>query len=120
MSPTSTTTLTGHGVWQPALLTLVAKVCSDAAAAGRPVGVCGEAAADPLLAPVLAGLGVSSLSMAAPAVADVHDALARLTLEQFRSLAAAALGATAPAAARGTVHRTGEAFRAAADDGKGC
>ena len=36
--------------------------------AGKPVGVCGEAAADPLLACVLIGLGVTSLSAAAAAV----------------------------------------------------
>ena len=33
-------------------------------ALGKPVGVCGEAASDPLLALVLVGLGVTSLSMA--------------------------------------------------------
>ncbi|MER7817177.1 phosphoenolpyruvate--protein phosphotransferase [Streptomyces sp. NPDC096153] len=105
--------------WQPALLTLVAKVCGAGEAQGRPVGVCGEAAADPLLAPVLAGLGASSLSMAAPAVADVRDALAQHTLEQCRRLAAAALDSTGPAAARTTAQEMSETFRAAAADGGG-
>ncbi|MBT2393953.1 phosphoenolpyruvate--protein phosphotransferase [Streptomyces sp. ISL-1] len=105
--------------WQPALLNLVAKVCGAAEALGRHVGVCGEAAADPLLAPVLAGLGVSSLSMAAPAVAAVRDALAQLALEQCRSLAAAVLDAAEPAAARATAQEMGEAFRAAAHDREG-
>ncbi|MEU2110272.1 phosphoenolpyruvate--protein phosphotransferase [Streptomyces sp. NPDC019507] len=105
--------------WQPALLTLVASVCGVAEALDRPVGVCGEAAADPLLALVLAGLGVSGLSMAAPAVADVRDALAELTLEQCRSLAAAALEATGPATARTTAQEMSAAFRAVAPDGEG-
>ncbi|SDN27254.1 phosphoenolpyruvate--protein phosphotransferase [Streptomyces wuyuanensis] len=105
--------------WQPALLTLVATVCGAAEDLGRPVGVCGEAAADPLLAPVLAGLGVSGLSMAAPAVADVRDALAELTLEQCRSLAAAVLDATSSAAARATAREMSKTLRAVAQNGEG-
>ena len=54
--------------WQPAVLALVAMAVRAGAAAGKPVGVCGEAAADPLLACVLVGLGVTSLSAAAAAV----------------------------------------------------
>src|SRR5690606_20917143 len=50
--------------WQPALLDLVHTAASAAAALGRSCGVCGEAAADPALACVLVGLGVTSLSMA--------------------------------------------------------
>ncbi len=40
--------------WQPVLLLLVGRVGEAGQAAGRPVGVCGEAAADPVL-PVLPG-----------------------------------------------------------------
>lgn len=77
--------------WQPALLSLVA-ACSDAGrAAGKPVGVCGEAAADPALATVLVGLGISSLSMAPRAVAAVREALAAVTLEECRRRAETAL-----------------------------
>src|SRR6185437_2387536 len=57
--------------WQPAVLALVAMAVQAGAAAGKPVGVCGEAAADPLLACVLTGLGVSSLSAAAAAIQGV-------------------------------------------------
>jgi phosphoenolpyruvate-protein phosphotransferase (PTS system enzyme I) len=86
--------------WQPALLRLVAMCGEAGAAAGKPVGVCGEAAADPALAPILAGLGVSSLSMPARAIAACREALARHTLAQCRSLAQKALAAGDPAAAR--------------------
>jgi phosphotransferase system enzyme I (PtsI) len=61
--------------WQPALLDLVAMACDAGAALGKPIGVCGEAAADPLLGAVLVGLGVGSLSMAAPALAAVRATL---------------------------------------------
>ncbi|HEX9609609.1 MAG TPA: phosphoenolpyruvate--protein phosphotransferase [Candidatus Limnocylindria bacterium] len=77
--------------WQPALLDLIRITAEAGAAAGKSVGVCGEAAASPLLAPVLVGLGVTSLSMSASAVADVRDALAAVTLAQCREMAAEAL-----------------------------
>src|SRR5215207_5092696 len=89
--------------WQPAVLALVAACGAAGARAGKPVGVCGEAAADPLLGAVLVGLGVTSLSMAARAVAPVGAALAGLTLADCRELARRALAAATPAAARDAV-----------------
>jgi phosphotransferase system enzyme I (PtsI) len=77
--------------WQPALLELIRITAHAGAAAGKSVGVCGEAAASPTLAPVLVGLGITSLSMAATAVADVRDALAAVTLARCREMAADAL-----------------------------
>jgi phosphoenolpyruvate-protein phosphotransferase (PTS system enzyme I) len=75
--------------WQPALLDLVALTV----AGGRPCGVCGEAAGDPALACVLTGLGVTSLSMSAPALPAVRSALAAHTIDQCRSAATAARAA---------------------------
>jgi phosphoenolpyruvate-protein phosphotransferase (PTS system enzyme I) len=77
--------------WQPALLDLIRMTAEAGLAAGKAVGVCGEAAASPALAPVLVGLGVTSLSMSASAVADVRDALAAVTLAECRELANNAL-----------------------------
>ncbi|MEO8229400.1 MAG: phosphoenolpyruvate--protein phosphotransferase [Chloroflexota bacterium] len=77
--------------WQPALLDLIRMTAQAGLEAGKPVGVCGEAAASPTLAPVLVGLGITSLSMSASAVADVRDALAAVTLDECRELAASAL-----------------------------
>ena len=51
--------------WQPAVLQLIAITAEAGKQAGKPVGVCGEAAADPLLATALVGMGITSLSMAA-------------------------------------------------------
>ncbi|NYJ01684.1 phosphotransferase system enzyme I (PtsI) [Nocardioides thalensis] len=86
--------------WQPAVLHLVAMTARAGAEAGKPVGVCGEAAADPLLAAVLVGLGVTSLSMAAAAVRPVGAALGAVTVTQCEEMAAAALAATDPVGAR--------------------
>ncbi|MFC4061566.1 phosphoenolpyruvate--protein phosphotransferase, partial [Planomonospora corallina] len=93
--------------WQPALLALVAACARAGQAAGKPVGVCGEAAADPLLATVLAGLGVTGLSMSAPGLAPVREALAGRTLEQCRNTARLALAAAGPAPARSAALRAG-------------
>ncbi|SDT79884.1 phosphoenolpyruvate--protein phosphotransferase [Actinoplanes derwentensis] len=91
-------------VWQPALLQLIG-ICGEAGrAAGKPVGVCGEAAADPLLAPVLVGLGVTSLSMSPRAIGQVRAALAARTEADCRRLAELAVAAPDAAAARELVH----------------
>ncbi|GAB2803728.1 hypothetical protein GCM10020360_29670 [Nonlabens tegetincola] len=84
--------------WQPAVLRLIAECATGAA--GRPVGVCGEAAADPLLARVLVGLGVTSLSMTARAVPAVGAAIGETSLAQCRSAATAAVAATTAREAR--------------------
>jgi phosphotransferase system enzyme I (PtsI) len=108
--------------WQPAVLRLVQATCEgahiaerahedDRAPAGgivagtreRPVGVCGEAAGDPALAPVLVGLGVTSLSMAPAALGDVAAVLASTTMERCRQLARIALGSRDARAARKAV-----------------
>lgn len=67
--------------WQPAVLDLIAAVCEAGRKADKPVGVCGEAAADPLLACVLVGMGVSSLSAATTALPLVGATLGEVDLE---------------------------------------
>lgn len=79
--------------WQPALLDLVALAAEAARAEGKSCGVCGEAAADPLLACVLTGLGVTSLSMGAASIPYVRATLAKYTLAQCERAAEAARGA---------------------------
>ena len=86
--------------WQPGVLALVAQTARAGAAVGKPVGVCGEAAADPLLACVLIGMGITSLSAAASAVTPVGAKLASVTLQQCRDAAEAVLATAAPADAR--------------------
>jgi len=59
----------------PAVLKLIAMTAYAGAELGKPVGVCGEAAGDPRLAVELIRLGVTSLSMAPAAIAEVRAAL---------------------------------------------
>ncbi|WP_203335345.1 putative PEP-binding protein [Nocardioides limicola] len=89
--------------WQPAVLQLVAIAAEAGRRSGKPVGVCGEAAADPLLACALAGMGITSLSMAAAAVRAVGSQLGAVTMAACEEAAEAALGARDPAAARAAV-----------------
>jgi phosphotransferase system enzyme I (PtsI) len=86
--------------WQPAVLALVAMTVRAGVAAGKPVGVCGEAAADPVLACVLTGFGVTSLSAAAAAVQGVGAKLAQVTLQQCRAAAEAVLTTSSASQAR--------------------
>jgi phosphotransferase system enzyme I (PtsI) len=86
--------------WQPAVLDLIAAACDGGRDTGKPIGVCGEAAADPLLALVLTGLGVSSLSMAPTRVPAVRSALRIHDLRTCTAMAAAARAAKSPQDAR--------------------
>ena len=89
--------------WQPALLDLVGAACDGGRQTGKPIGVCGEAAADPLLALVLTGLGVSSLSMAPTRVPAVRAALRMHDLATCTAMASAARAARSPQDARDAV-----------------
>jgi phosphotransferase system enzyme I (PtsI) len=89
--------------WQPAVLQLIAITAEAGKQAGKPVGVCGEAAADPVLATALVGMGITSLSMASAAVRPVGAQLAAVTMDVCEQAAEAALGARDPMAAREAV-----------------
>lgn len=89
--------------WQPAVLQLIAITAEAGKQAGKPVGVCGEAAADPMLACALVGMGITSLSMAARAVRPVGAQLSRVSMDTCEAAAEAALGASDPMAARDAV-----------------
>ncbi len=86
--------------WQPAVLQVIATACEGAELAGKPIGACGEAAGDPLLALVLVGLGVSSLSMAPSKVAMIRYALSLHDLADCSDVASAALDAPSALEAR--------------------
>lgn len=78
---------------QPAVLRLIDWVVRAAARHERPVAVCGEAAADPRMIPLLVGLGVHELSVTPGSIAAVRAVLAGLDLDACRALAGRALAA---------------------------
>lgn len=78
--------------WQPAVLELIRQTAEGGKRAGKPAGVCGEAAADPILACVLIGMGITSLSMATSAISAVGAQLDQVTMNQCRQAADAIRG----------------------------
>ena len=75
----------------PSVLRLI-KMTTDAAhAAGIWVGVCGEMAGDPLMVPLLLGLGADELSVAPQAVPQIKYLIRRVKMTESKALAEAAL-----------------------------
>ena len=89
--------------WQPAVLDLVDSTARAGLRARKPVGVCGESASDPVLALVLVGLGVTSLSMSVGAIPAVRYALRHHTSAECATMAAAALAAQSAGEGRAAV-----------------
>lgn len=79
--------------FQPAVLRMVRDAAGAAHRAGIWIGMCGELAGNPLATPVLLGLGLDELSMSAPAIPAVKEAVRDLTMDRARQIAAQALAA---------------------------
>lgn len=80
--------------FHPALLRMVQRTTAAARAAGRPVGLCGELAGQPLFTLLLLGLGLDSLSMAPSALPRVKEVIRGVTLAEAQALATQALTLT--------------------------
>jgi phosphoenolpyruvate-protein kinase (PTS system EI component) len=72
---------------QPAVLRLIHQVAVAGNRAGKPVAVCGEAAGDVGLAPLLVGLGVDELSMTPTALPMVRAVIAQWSSQELSELA---------------------------------
>ncbi len=86
----------------PAVLQLIARVVAAAGGKTR-VAVCGEAAADVEVVPVLLGLGVDELSVTPFAIPTVKDEVRSWSGADARQLAQEAVGAGSAAEVRGLV-----------------
>jgi phosphoenolpyruvate-protein phosphotransferase len=76
----------------PAVLRLIDLVTRSAHAAGRPLSVCGEAAGDPQVVPLLIGLGIEELSVAPNRLSALRQQISSLRYDRLQQLAAEALG----------------------------
>jgi multiphosphoryl transfer protein len=74
LDPASRPALAAH----PSMLTLINRVVRAGRTHGRPVGVCGESGSDPLVLPLLVGLGVGYLSVAPARTDEVRAHIRRL------------------------------------------
>jgi phosphoenolpyruvate-protein phosphotransferase (PTS system enzyme I) len=81
----------------PAIIRLIKTTVDAAHRHGIWAGVCGEVAGDPVLAPLLIGLGVDELSAAPTVVAQVKYIVRRLKLNEAQALAEFALQCESPA-----------------------
>ena len=77
--------------FQPAVLRMIWQTAVAAKEAGIWLGMCGELAGNALATPLLVGLGLTELSMAAPAVPAVKGALSKWSLVEAEKLAAEVL-----------------------------
>jgi phosphoenolpyruvate-protein phosphotransferase len=93
-----------HTVLHPAVLRAIRLVAEAGAKAGKPVGVCGEAAADPAIAALLIGLGIRELSMSPAASPRVRQRVRGLDSRDAEALAKAALNCQGADAVRMAVY----------------
>lgn len=75
----------------PAIIRLIKMTADAGAKHGVWTGVCGEMAGDPVLTPLLLGLGVTELSAAPGAVPQIKYLIRRLKMKEARELADFAL-----------------------------
>ncbi len=80
----------------PAVLRTLKNVVEEAHRQKIAVSVCGEMAGDPVLAPLLLGLGVDSLSMTPPLIPGVRFLIRAMTMKDARALAKEALSLASP------------------------
>jgi len=76
--------------YDPSILTLIRNVVAAAQRHERPVAVCGAMASDPLAAVLLIGMGLRELSMEASAVAEVKEAIGRVSVAEATDAASEA------------------------------
>jgi phosphoenolpyruvate-protein kinase (PTS system EI component) len=81
----------GLSVLHPGVLRLIAVTVAGARSRGRPVSLCGGAAADPCAVPLLLGLGVDTLSVAPARIPEVKAIVRTLSHAHCREIAARAL-----------------------------
>ena len=76
-----------YSVFSPAVLRTIKHVITEAKKANIPVGMCGEAAADPLLIPLLISFGLDEYSVSASSVLSTRREISRWTKEQADEIA---------------------------------
>lgn len=85
-----------YDYFHPAVLQLIHLTLQAAQTRRIPVGMCGNMAGDPLAVPLLAGMGLQELSMAAGSIPQVKYVLSCVTAQECHALAEAALRCDSP------------------------
>ena len=103
----------------PRVLARIAAVAAAARTAGKTLEVCGEAASDPILVPLLLGFGVDELSVGAARVAEVRALVRGIDRGEAQELAQRALEAPDAAAVAALVDEAADADRERGDRDRG-
>ena len=80
-----------YNVYYPAVLRSIKNIIENGVKAGIMVGMCGEAAADPLLEPLLISFGLEEFSMSAPSILRARKTISQWSKAECDELAERAL-----------------------------
>ena len=82
---------------QPSVLRMIRRIIRCAAAENIPVGMCGEAAANPLMIPLLISFGLTEFSVSAPSVLKVRKNISKWTKAEADAVAEKVMAMTTEA-----------------------
>ncbi len=82
---------------QPSVLRMIKRIIECGAAEGIPVGMCGEAAANPKMIPLLMSFGLTEFSVSAPSVLKVRKNIAKWTKAEADAIAEKVMAMTTEA-----------------------
>ena len=68
-----------YSAFSPAVLRLIRNIITEAKKTGIPVGMCGEAAADPMMIPLLISFGLNEFSVTPTSILATRREIARWT-----------------------------------------
>lgn len=80
-----------YSALQPSVLRMIKSIIESGRKEGIPVGMCGEAAADPMMIPLLISFGLTEFSVSAPSVLRVRKCISGWTKEKADEVAAKAM-----------------------------
>jgi len=89
----------------PAVLRAIYQVIESGHRQGKPVGVCGEMAGDPVAAIVLLGMGVDHMSMSVASLPRVKWAIRNISCDKAKAILAEVLDMDDPLAVRDHVEK---------------
>jgi len=78
----------------PAVLSFISQVAQVGIKAEKPVGICGEMASDPLIIPLLVGLGITHLSMIPASILEAKKVIRNLNYQESQKMAKQVLQAS--------------------------
>lgn len=89
-----------YSTYNPAVLRSIERVIKAGKAEGIMVGMCGEAAADPLLTPLLLSFGLDEFSVSATSILATRKGISEWTMEEANAVAEKAMAMTTEAEIR--------------------